>query len=91
MDYLLRCLAVLLLAAGVPFFLALGTALGTLASLGGPEGDSSEKVTKFLMLYGAFGLAGLLSAAGGILWAVVNIAYPRKSRAVPCGPSQPTG
>ena len=88
MDYLLRFLAILLLAGGVPFFLALGVTLGAVASLGGQAGDPDEQATKFFMLYSTFALSGLLSAAGGLLWAVVNIAYRTKAATPPTSSQQ---
>lgn len=80
MDYILKTLAVLLLIAGVPFFLLLGTITGTLWLTGPPAGSPNEQMHKVFMLYAAFMLAGIVSAAGGILWAVARLAYPPKSK-----------
>lgn len=80
MDYLLKSLAILLLIAGVPFFLGLGTFLGASLSLGPPGGDSQEAMTKLVLVYAAFALAGLVSAAGGVLWAVTRMAYPPRDK-----------
>jgi hypothetical protein len=91
MDYLLRFLAALLLLGGVPFFLILGVLLGGVIVLGPPGGSPSEQATKFYTLYTTFASAGLVSAAGGVLWAVVNVAYPRKAKAKPDPAQRPTG
>lgn len=90
MDYLLRFLAGLLLLGGLPFFLVLGVLLGAAIVMGPPGGNPSEQTTKFMMLYATFALAGLVSASGSILWAVVNIAYPRKAKATVDPVQRPT-
>jgi hypothetical protein len=79
MDILLKIWAVVLFLAGVPFFLGLATMLGTLASMDTPK-NHEDIIPKFFMCYIACAVAGLLTAAGGMLWAVAKLAYPLKER-----------
>lgn len=67
MDLLLRALSLLLLLAGVPTFFLFGVVIGSAPFIGPPPGESDNVVPKVFMLYAAFPLAGLVSAAGGIL------------------------
>lgn len=80
MDILMRFWATLLFFGGALPFCLLGAVLVGVVSMGPLRGDSDDQVTKTFMLYVAFALAGLLSASGGVLWAVVNVAYPRKTK-----------
>jgi hypothetical protein len=75
-DVLLRIWAVLLFLAGVPGFLGLLAMFGGAATV--PLPDEDAVMTRFLMLYAAMALSGLLSASGCLLWAVVKLAYPRR-------------
>jgi hypothetical protein len=77
MDLFLRFFAIVFILAGLPFFLALGTALGSLWTIGGPPKGNEEK---FLLLYIAFATSGLLSASGLTLWVVAKLAYPLKRK-----------
>jgi hypothetical protein len=79
MDIFLRVWAVLLFLAGAPFFLSLAAMFGTLTFLE-PPNNPQDAVPKFLLTYIAFGMAGLLTAAGGVLWGVAKMAYPLKEQ-----------
>jgi hypothetical protein len=79
MDLLLRGWAVLLFVAGLPLFLGLGVVLGTTAFMGSP-GKPDDFIPKFFQLYGAFAVAGLLTASGGVLWVMAKLAYPLKEK-----------
>jgi hypothetical protein len=81
LDLILKALAVLLLICGVPAFLLLGTVLGALASVGPPPGDRDMVAIKYFMMYSAWALAGLVSGAGGTLWAATRLAYPSRGKA----------
>jgi hypothetical protein len=91
MDLLLWGWAVVLFVAGVPVFLGLGAMFVTLWVMEGWRGASDEAISRFALLYAAFALSGLLTASGGLLWAVVRIAYPPGAkRAAPNPALQPT-
>jgi hypothetical protein len=75
-DVLLRVWAVLLILAGVPGFLGLMAMFVGAATT--PLPDDDGVMTRFLMLYTAMALSGLLSASGCLLWAVVKLAYPKR-------------
>ena len=79
MDILVRIWAVLLFVAGVPFFLGLAIMLGTLAFMEPPK-NQDDLMPKLFLAYVAFASAGLLTAAGAMLWAVAKLAYPLKER-----------
>jgi hypothetical protein len=53
-----------------------------LISMGPPPHGTDDKVMKTFLLVIAFAIAGLLSASGAILWAVVNVAYPPRKKEV---------
>lgn len=78
MGSLLRVFAVVLLLSGTPLFLMFWAVVIGVATVGPP--DHQEAVPRFLLLYAALALSGLLSAAGGLLWVAVRIGYPRKGR-----------
>jgi hypothetical protein len=80
MDLILRALSIVFIITGLPLFLSFSAMfVGILTPIGAPPGPHlTEDVTKVLLLYVAFALAGLMTAAGCVLWAVTRIAYPRR-------------
>jgi hypothetical protein len=74
MRITMRFFALVFIICGLPVFLGLAAGLGVTAS----EGRISrpDQIEKFLLTYTCFGVSGLMSVAGAILWCLAKMAYP---------------
>ncbi len=77
MDLVMRFWAVTLLLAGGPLFIGMAVMFGAMAFSGKPS-NPDEFIPRFLLLYIAFAVSGLLTASGCVVWAVAKMAYPTK-------------
>ena len=78
----LRILSVLLLLGGLPVFLDLRCLFCGVGTHGAARHTliPATQAERFFEMYLVMAIAGLVSAAGALLWAVTTMAYPRKPK-----------